>query len=125
MNIEKISEQVLAQNKEIELFNDDDIYSIVQMILDEAQELAEATENGFLTDDLTAVASECADVMYLLIRLFDILGIDERAIEMKVKRNYLKYSGKESKEQAIKDWKEKGGDKVWFESLLTKEDKSI
>ena len=38
MNIEKISEQVLAQNKEIELFNDDDIYSIAQMILDEAQE---------------------------------------------------------------------------------------
>ena len=49
MNLEKISEQVLAQNKEIEIFNDDDIYSIVQMILDEAQELVEATENGFLT----------------------------------------------------------------------------
>ena len=122
MNIEKISEQVLAQNKEIELFNDDDIYSIVQMILDEAQELVEATENGFLTDYLTAVASECADVMYLLIRLFDILGIDERAVEMKVRRNTEKYYGKESREQAIKDWKEKGGDKVWFESLLTKDE---
>lgn len=59
--------------------------------------------------------------MYLLIRLFDILGIDERAVEMKVRRNTEKYSGKESREQAIKDWKEKGGDKVWFESLLTKE----
>ena len=125
MNIEKISEQVLAQNKEIELFNDDDIYSIVQMILDEAQELVEATENGFLTDDLTAVASECADVMYLLIRLFDILGIDERAIEIKKDRNYLKYAGKTSREQAIKEWKEKGGDKAFFESLLTKDDKSI
>ena len=125
MNIEKISEQVLAQNKEIELFNDDDIYSIAQMILDEAQELIEATENGFLTDDLTAVASECADVMYLLIRLFDILGIDERAIEIKKDRNYLKYAGKTSREQAIKEWKEKGGDKAFFESLLTKDDKSI
>jgi len=40
---------------------------------------------------------------------------------MKVKRNYLKYSGKESREQAIKEWKEKGGDKAFFESLLTKE----
>jgi len=125
MNIEKISEQVLAQNKEITLFNDDDIYSIVQMILCEAQELAEATENGFLTDDLTAVASECADVMYLLIRLFDALGIDERAIEIKKDRNYLKYAGKTSREQAIKEWKEKGGDKAFFESLLTKDNKSI
>ena len=103
MNIEKISEQVLAQNKEIELFNDDDIYSIVQMILDEAQELIEATENGFLTDDLTAVASECADVMYLLIRLFDILGIDERAVEMKVRRNTEKYSGKERHEEVCSE----------------------
>ena len=62
--------------------------------------------------------------VYLLIRLFDILGIDERAVEMKV-RNAEKYSGKESREQAIKEWKEKGGDKAFFESLLTKDDKSI
>ena len=92
---------MLAQNKEIELFNDDDIYSIVQMILDEAQELAEATENAFLTDDLTAVASEAGDCLYLLIRLFDLLGIDERAVEIKVKRNLLKYYGFDSKEQRI------------------------
>jgi len=122
MNIEKISEQVLAQNKEIELFNDDDIYSIVQMILDEAQELVEATENGFLTDDLTAVASECADVAYLLIRLFNELGIDERAVDIKVKRNTEKYSGFTDKDVAKEAWKKRGGDKVWFESLLTKDE---
>jgi len=125
MNIEKISEQVLAQNKEIELFNDDDIYSIVQMILDEAQELVEATENGFLTDDLTAVASECADVMYLLIRLFDALGIDERAVEMKINRNYQKYMGQNSVKEARENWKARGGDHAFFESLLTKDNKSI
>jgi len=125
MNLEKISREVLAQNKEIALFRDDDIYSIVQMIVCEASELLEATENAFLTDDLTSVASEAGDCFYLLIRLFDALGIDERAVEIKKDRNYLKYAGKTSREQAIKEWKEKGGDKAFFESLLTKDDKSI
>ena len=123
MNIEKISEQVLAQNKEITLFNDDDIYSIVQMILDEAQELAEATENAFLTDDLTAVALESADVMYLLIRLFDKLGIDERAVEIKIDRNYQKFKNQNSVSEARENWKANGGDKVFLESLLTSNEK--
>jgi len=92
----------------------------VQMVLDEAQELVEATENGFLTDDLTAVASECADVMYLLIRLFDALGIDERAVEMKINRNYQKYMGQNSVKEARENWKARGGDHAFFESLLTK-----
>ena len=109
---------MLAQNKEIELFNDDDIYSIVQMILDEAQELAEATENAFLTDDLTAVALEAADVTYLLIRLFDKLGIDEKAVEIKIDRNYQKYSGFTDKDVAKEAWKKRGGDKVWLDKFI-------
>jgi len=120
MNLEKISEQILEQNKEIKLFNGDDIYSVVQMIICEAQELVEATENAFLTDDLTAVASEAADCLYLLIRLFDLLGIDERAVEMKYKRNIVKYAGFESKEQAISEWKANGGDKRFFELAIDK-----
>lgn len=117
MNLEKVSREVLQQNKEIHLFSDDDVLSITQMILNEAQELVEATETAFLTDDLTAVASECGDVMYLLIRLFDILGIDEKAVEMKIKRNTLKYMGFQSKEQAIDEWKQMGGDKRFFDEI--------
>jgi NTP pyrophosphatase (non-canonical NTP hydrolase) len=120
MNLEKVSREVLQQNEEIELFRDDDVLSITQMILNEAQELVEATETAFLTDDLTAVASECGDVMYLLIRLFDMLGIDERAVEMKIKRNTLKYYGFDTKEQAISEWKANGGDKRYFDLAIDK-----
>lgn len=118
MNLEKVSREVLQQNEEIELFRDDDVLSITQMILDEAHELVEATETAFLTDDLTAVVSEAGDCLYLLIRLFDMLGIDERAVEMKKTRNDKKYRNYKSKEEAVLDWKNKGGDAVFFEDYL-------
>jgi len=120
MNLEKLSEQIIEQNKEIKLFNGDDIYSVAQMILCEALELVEAVEMGYLTDDMTGVISESADCLYLLIRLFDLLGIDEKAIEMKVQRNMLKYYGFDNKEQAISEWKLNGGDKRFFEYYLDK-----
>jgi hypothetical protein len=87
------------------------------MVICESQELLEATENAFLTDDLTAVVSEASDCLYVLIRLFDLLGIDERAVEIKMVRNRHKYFGKESREQAISDWKEGGGDRAYFENI--------
>jgi len=118
MNLERVSREVIKQNEEIDLFCDDDILSVAQMILDEAHELVEATENAFLTDDLTAVALECADVMYLLIRLFDMLGIDERAVDIKVSRNTEKYSGFTDKDVAKEAWKKRGGDKVWLDKFI-------
>lgn len=123
MNLESLSHKIIKQNKEIELFNHNTILSIAQMILCEAQELVEATENGFLTDDLTAVISESSDCLYLLIRLFDLLGIDERAVDIKIERNYQKYFNQNSVEEARDNWKAKGGDKVFFESLLTNDEK--
>lgn len=123
MNLESLSHKIIKQNKEIELFNHNTILSIAQMVLCEAQELVEAVENAFLTDDLTAVASECGDVMYLLIKLFDILGIDERAIDIKIARNYQKYFNQNSVSEARDNWKANGGDKVFFESLLTNDEK--
>lgn len=120
MNLEKVSREVLQQNKEIDLFRDDDVLSVAQMILNEAQELVEATETAFLTDDLTSVASEAGDCLYLLLRLFKLLGLDEKAVEMKIKRNYLKYYGFEDKEEAIRQWKLQGGDKRFFEMYLDK-----
>lgn len=120
MNLERVSKLVLEQNKEITLFSDDDINSVAQMILCEALELVEAVEMGYLTDDMTGVISESADCLYLLIRLFDLLGIDEKAVEMKIQRNMLKYYGFDSKEQAISEWKLNGGDKRFFEYYLDK-----
>jgi phosphoribosyl-ATP pyrophosphohydrolase len=123
MNLERVIPEILKQNQEIELFNNDDILAIAQMILCEAQELLEATENAFLTDDLTSLALECADVIYLLIRLFDKLGIDERAVEMKIDRNYQKYKNQNSVSEARENWKANGGDKVFIENLLTSDEK--
>jgi NTP pyrophosphatase (non-canonical NTP hydrolase) len=121
MNLEKISEAVIKQNQEIHFFRDDTALSVAQMIVCEAQELVEAIETGYLTDDVTSVALEAADTMYLLIRLFDLLGIDEKAIEIKVARNYEKYSGFNSHSEAREEWKKRGGDKVWFDKFI-KED---
>lgn len=123
MNLESLSHKIIKQNKEIELFNHNTILSIAQMILCEAQELVEAVENAFLTDDLTAVASEAGDCLYLLIRLFDMLGIDGKAIDIKIARNYQKYFNQNSVSEARDNWKAKGGDKVFFESLLTNNEK--
>lgn len=123
MNLEKVSRAVIKQNEEIHLFRDDDVLSVAQMVLCEAQELVEAVENAFLTDDLTAVASEAGDCLYLLIRLFDMLGIDGKAIDIKIARNYQKYFNQNSVSEARDNWKANGGDKVFFESLLTNDEK--
>jgi NTP pyrophosphatase (non-canonical NTP hydrolase) len=117
MNLERVIPEILKQNEEIHLFRDDDILSIAQMALCEAIELNKAVEEAFLTDDLTSVASEAADCLYVIVRLFNLLGIDEKAIEMKIKRNMLKYYGFDSKEQAISEWKLNGGDQRFFEEI--------
>lgn len=118
MNLERISKEIIKQNEEIELFNNDTVLSLAQMILCEAQELVEAVEIGFLTDDLTSIALESADVLYLLVRLFDELGIDERAVEIKIKRNQLKYGNQTDKQKARDDWAKQGGDEAFMERYL-------
>lgn len=120
MNLEKVSREVLQQNEEIDLFRDDTILAVAQMVFCESVELLEAIKNAFLTDDLTAVVSEASDCLYLLLRLFNLLEIDERAVEIKIKRNYLKYYGYETKEQAIEEWKANGGDERFFEMYIDK-----
>lgn len=47
-----------------------------------------------------------------------MLGIDERTVEMKKTRNDKKYRNYKSKEEAVLDWKNKGGDAVFFEDYL-------
>lgn len=121
MKLERSIEQIIKQNEEIELFQNDDILSIVQMITCEVIELNEATHEAFLTDDLMSVVSEVSDCLYLLIRLFNLLEIDDRALQIKIDRNYEKYSGYKDKEQAKADWKSKGGDKAFFEKYIDKE----
>jgi NTP pyrophosphatase (non-canonical NTP hydrolase) len=119
-NFSRVSEEVIKQNQEIHSFRSDTILAVAQMITCEVMELNEAIQEAFLTDDLTSVASEAGDCLYLLMRLFEMLGLDERAVEMKIKRNYLKYYGFDTKEQACSEWKESDGDKRFFELYLDK-----
>jgi hypothetical protein len=90
------------------------------MIVCEALELVESIENAYLTDDLTLVAGEAGDCLYLLIRLFDLIGLDEKAVEMKLERNWEKYFGQLSRDEARAKWKEMGGDCKFFEDYLNK-----
>lgn len=113
-----MKELVIKQNEEIEIFRKGSPDEVAKMLLDEAIELVEATETAFLTDDLTSVLSEVADVYYLLIRFSSMLGIDlEDALEVKIKRNQLKYFGQTDKAEARRLWEEQGGDKRFFEEL--------
>ena len=47
-----------------------------------------------------------------------MLGIDERAVDIKVSRNTEKYSGFTNKDVAKKEWKKRGGDRVWLDKFI-------
>lgn len=117
--MKEISQKIIAQNEEIELFRNSNPLSVAKMLYDEALELVEATETAFLTDDLTSIASEVADVFYLLVRFSELLGLDiVEATEIKIKRNLLKYGGQTSVPLARENWESKGGDRLFFDKLL-------
>lgn len=113
-----MKELVIKQNEEIEIFRNGSPDEVAKMIYEEAVELLEAVETAYLTDDLTSIVSEAGDVYYLLIRLSSMLGIDlEDALEVKIKRNHLKYFGQTDKAEARRLWEEQGGDHKFFDEL--------
>ena len=101
----------------------DDAQSIAKMIEDEASELSQAVEESMVTGDVFSVASELGDVLYLALRMCRELGLDPAdLIDMKVKRNSVKYSDAVmnngySREEATRiskaSWKAMGGDTHW------------
>lgn len=116
--MKELEEAINQQNQEVEIFRENNPSIVAKLIYEEALELVEATEKAFLTDDLTSVIGEVADVFYLLIRYSSMLGIDlEDAVEMKIKRNALKYGGQTDKAEARRLWEEQGGDKRFFDEL--------
>lgn len=106
-----------------------------KMIVEEAQELVDAVNEAMVTDEVWAVASELADVLYLSLYLCEKCGIDAFSLlETKCtapgSRNDLKYPEHELQNGVYEDvtarlrqeWKEKGGDKQWTHDLLTSPD---
>ena len=89
------------------------------MMLEEAQELVEELEKAFVTDDLTQVVGEVADILYLSLKMCRELGINaDQLIEMKILRNEMKYHGHTDGKEAKEDWEKKGGDDVFYRSFL-------
>lgn len=118
--MQEVFRKVIEQNEQIEIFKKDTVSSVSKMILEEAQELVDAVEMAHINDDLTEVASEVADVFYLIIKIFSMLDLDERAIEMKIERNRDKYLGQPDAQTAKTEWEKNGGDARWFEEYASR-----
>jgi len=119
-NIRLLTREVTEQNNEIPLFvkTDDPMYT-AEMILEEAQELRDEIEKAFLTDDLTQVAGEIGDVIYLALKLCDALGLNaDEVVRMKIDRNRDKYGGHTDRDTAKSEWVDKGGDELWYQRYL-------
>lgn len=120
LSIRDLTDEVAKQNQEIPLFRETDSpHFVAQMIVEEAQELLKETEMAFLTDDLTQLAGEIGDVLYLALKMCDTLGLNaDEIIRMKKKRNSEKYNGHTNQAVAKEEWKQKGGDEVWYRAYL-------
>lgn len=119
-NIRRLTQQVAEQNEAVPLFRDtDDAFRIADMIAEEAQELVEELEAASVTDDLTQVAGEVGDVLYLALKMCHTLGLNpDEVVQMKLKRNAEKYGGHSDKTEAKTQWVEKGGDALFYQQYL-------
>ena len=120
MNLERLSEIIQEQNGEIPLFKRDTPESVAQMLLEEAQELVDELNEAYVTGCVWKLAGEMGDVLYLLIRLSGMTGIDLcEATELKYKRNIDKYGGQTDQQQARDEWKAKGGDEKFINDIIS------
>lgn len=119
-NIRLLAQEVIKQNDEIPLFREtDDPLHTAEMIVEEAQELVDEINKAYLTDDLTQVAGEVGDVLYLALKMCGALGLNpDDVIRMKIKRNAEKYGGQTDRSTAKKEWEDKGGDLLWYQLYL-------
>lgn len=119
-DIRKLVEKVDNQKEQIPLFRKtDDAFQIADMIAEEAQELVDELESASVTDDLTQVAGEVGDVLYLALKMCNTLGLNpDDVIRMKIARNEDKYGQQSERDVAKREWKEKGGDRAWYEEYL-------
>lgn len=119
-NIRELTKKIAGQNDAIPLFKKtDDAFNMADMIVEEAQELVEELEAASITDDLTQVAGEVGDVLYLALKMCHTLGLNpDEVVEMKLKRNAEKYGGQSDRDTAKKEWADKGGDAIFYQRYL-------
>jgi NTP pyrophosphatase (non-canonical NTP hydrolase) len=119
-NIRTLTEEIANQNETVPLFKrTDDAFQIASMITEEAQELVDELEVASVTDDLTQVAGEVADVLYLALKMCHTLGFNaDEVLVMKIKRNEEKYGGHHCRKTAKEEWSDNGGDVLFYQMYL-------
>jgi len=119
-NIRSLTQQVAEQNEAVPLFKEtDDAFHIADMIVEEAQELVDELRSASITDDLTQVAGEVGDVLYLALKMCNTLGLNpDEVVQMKIARNAEKYGGQTNRDVAKSEWVEKGGDTIFYQQYL-------
>ncbi len=129
MERSEVSTYIHEQNQNRKLWAETDTPEhIARMLDDEATELQEALKEAYITGDAFSVASEIGDVLYLVYRLCDLIGINpEQAVEMKITRNGYKYNdhitsngrtGDEARKISKEVWEKMGGDKMFSRLYL-------
>lgn len=129
MERSEVSTYIHEQNQNRKLWAETDTPEhIARMLDDEATELQEALKEAYITGDAFSVASEIGDVLYLVYRLCDLIGINpEQAVEMKIRRNSAKYTdfnmshgnnGDKARELSKTIWTALGGDSAWSQIYL-------
>ncbi len=115
-SLNSIRREIVRQNNETPLFTEDTPESVARMIAEESQELVQEIAHAMVTADLAKVAGEMGDVLYLLIKLEQLTGIDIiKAAQFKIDRNEDKYAGATDRKQAREAWEKSGGDEAWIE----------
>ena len=119
-SIRLLTQEIAQQNQDVPYFRDSDSPEFTaQMILDEALELVKELETAFVTDDLSKVVGEIADVLYLALKLCNFLGVNpDEAIRLKVLRNQMKYGDHYTRESAVEAWGEKGDELFYLMYMM-------
>ncbi len=99
----KVEHLVKRQNEHITIFNNGTTEQVADWLQEEITELKEVLEKKEF--EKIELESEIGDVLYLLIRLSQMTGIDLiEAVLSKCARNWQKYGKAESREQAKANW---------------------
>ena len=121
-DFEKVSNCVIKQNEQIEIFNSttpEQLFSYLFEEMDELREVLEKSEFGSIE-----LESEISDVFYLLIRLANHCGIDiMEGVLSKIARNNRKYKPFKTREEAKANWSHDKDHKFLSDWVKTYRDK--
>lgn len=128
MSLEHLRQLVDKQQEARNQWQEGSPADVTRMLHEEVGELAHAIDNyDLLENGVFEVASELGDIMYLVMRLHSMTGLDpEKTLEMKIMRNSLKhgeffynsFEQPDAYRYARNMWKMMGGDALFYQAYL-------